>query len=209
MSRSLFYYILWNFQLFVRYCQSLLAEIVDRSTLSIYTMFHKFLFLQYLPPQFVPTVSELIGQETELEDASRIRWKVRLSKHDGVVAFRQGWHDFFLEHGIEAGDFVTFHYVKQSHFIVEIFGHNGCRKLNSSEEQDNQKKRKRTCRNFSASGQCYGTHSDLMNRHGSNMSNASGSNVDIRESLPLDIDNASNINNGCGKPQSVPSTKFQ
>ncbi|XP_052174425.1 uncharacterized protein LOC127789554 isoform X2 [Diospyros lotus] len=164
--------------------------------------------LLYLPPQFVPMVSELIGRETELEDASGNRWKVRLSKHDGVVAFRQGWHDFLLEHGIEAGDFVTFHYVKQSHFIVEIYGHNGCRKLNSSEEQDNRKKRKRTCRNFSASGQCYGTHSDLMNRHGSNMSNASGSNVDISERLPLDIDNASNINNGCGKAQSVPSMNF-
>ncbi|CAL5376076.1 unnamed protein product [Camellia sinensis] len=44
----------------------------------------------FLPPKFARTVSDLIDQKTQLEDASGQRWMVILSKYDGSLAFQQG-----------------------------------------------------------------------------------------------------------------------
>ncbi|GMP35394.1 hypothetical protein CsSME_00007843 [Camellia sinensis var. sinensis] len=128
----------------------------------------------FLPPKFARTVSDLIDQKTELEDASGQRWTVTLSKYDGSLAFQQGWPAFSLEHGLEIGDFVLFHYIEQSHFVVQIYGKSGCEKLYFSKENSNQKKRTRADRDSSAKDeQCHTIDNvfiNSMNKEGSNTS---------------------------------------
>ncbi|KAI8018215.1 B3 domain-containing protein Os01g0905400 [Camellia lanceoleosa] len=128
----------------------------------------------FLPPKFARTVSDLIDQKTQLEDASGQRWTVTLSKYDGSLAFQQGWPAFSLEHGLEIGDFVLFHYIEQSLFVVQIYGKNGCEKLYFSKENSNQKKRTRADRDSSAKDeQCHTIDNvsiNSMNKEGANTS---------------------------------------
>ncbi|CAL5376074.1 unnamed protein product [Camellia sinensis] len=128
----------------------------------------------FLPPKFARTVTDLIDQKTELEDASGQRWTVTLSKYDGSLAFQHGWPAFSLEHGLEIGDFVLFHYIEQSHFVVQIYGKSGCEKLYFSKENSNQKKRTRADRDSSAKDeQCHtidNVFMNSMNKEGSNTS---------------------------------------
>lgn len=88
----------------------------------------------YIPPTFAGKLSSLIGKETKLEDSTGRQWTVTLSKVDGDLAFQEGWHNFFLDHNVQFGDFLVFHYVMGlGHFVVQIYGKNGCEKLRYSE----------------------------------------------------------------------------
>ncbi|GMP34036.1 hypothetical protein CsSME_00007085 [Camellia sinensis var. sinensis] len=166
----------------------------------------------FLPPKFARTVSDLIDQKTQLEDASGQRWTVTLSKYDGSLAFQQGWPAFSLEHGLEIGDFVLFHYIEQSHFVVQIYGKSGCEKLYFSKENSNQKKRTRANRDSSAKDeQCHTIDNvsiNSMNKEGSNTSAVSGSDIDISRRLPMATTyTTSNIDNVNERLHHVPRTK--
>ncbi|CAL5374219.1 unnamed protein product [Camellia sinensis] len=60
---------------------------------------------------------------------------VTLSKYDGSLAFQQGWPAFSLEHGLEIGDLVLFHYIEQSHFVVQIYGKSGANRDSSAKDE--------------------------------------------------------------------------
>ncbi|GMP35392.1 hypothetical protein CsSME_00007842 [Camellia sinensis var. sinensis] len=166
----------------------------------------------FLPPKFARTVSDLIDQKTQLEDASGQRWTVTLSKYDGSLAFQQGWPAFSLEHGLEIGDFVLFHYIEQSHFVVQIYGKSGCEKLYFSKENSNQKKRTKANRDSCAKDeQCHTIDNvsiNSMNKEGSNTSTVSGSEGEISRRLPMATTyTTSNIDNVNERLHHVPRTK--
>ncbi|CAL5376073.1 unnamed protein product [Camellia sinensis] len=166
----------------------------------------------FLPPKFARTVSDLIDQKTQLEDASGQRWTVTLSKYDGSLAFQQGWLAFSLEHGLEIGDFVLFHYIEQSHFVVQIYGKSGCEKLYFPKENSNQKKRTKANRDSCAKDeQCHTIDNvsiNSMNKEGSNTSTVSGSESEISQRLPMVTTyTTSNIDNVNERLHHVPRTK--
>ncbi|KAL3617545.1 hypothetical protein CASFOL_037866 [Castilleja foliolosa] len=75
----------------------------------------------YLPPKFARKVQHLVGKKTSIEDSDGTRWPVTYSYSDGSLAFRKGWSEFFVAHGLKSGHFVLFNYVNESHFVVNIF----------------------------------------------------------------------------------------
>ncbi|XP_031253490.1 uncharacterized protein LOC116111459 [Pistacia vera] len=168
----------------------------------------------FLPPKFAPRVSELIGQKVLLEDSIEQRWEVTLCNLSGSFAFRQGWNAFSLHHGLEIGDFVTFHYIIGSHFVVKIYTKTGCEKLDFPDR--NQRRRSRTTRKyFSKDGQCHTTDRGSMNKQGSSASVISGSDVQISQGQPEvnDLEKAiSKFTSDCGnckeRPQALPKSEY-
>ncbi|XAR50287.1 hypothetical protein NMG60_11004573 [Bertholletia excelsa] len=129
------------------------------------------LSFQYLPPKFKKLLPELIDQNTELEDAGGKRWTVKVVKCDESLVFKQGWCEFCVEHGLEIGDFLVFHYMKGSHFAVQIFGKSAFEKVKFSEEIGNVKKRACTENNSSVEHRkSHKTCSGSLKKHGSNNS---------------------------------------
>ncbi|KAJ8428731.1 hypothetical protein Cgig2_019024 [Carnegiea gigantea] len=100
-------------------------------------------YLQTVPPRFARLAS-LVAQETYLEDSSGRKWNVILSDFNGSVAIGKGWNRFVVDHGIQPGDFVVFHYIRGSHFLVQTYGTHGCEKLSLSGENAYQNKRAKT-----------------------------------------------------------------
>ncbi|KAK4264476.1 hypothetical protein QN277_025644 [Acacia crassicarpa] len=95
----------------------------------------------YLPPKFGPTASTLIDKEAIIEDSSGKQWTVQISIVDKSYAFQEGWKAFSMEHGLEVGHFLVFHYMGRSHFVVKVFDRSGCEKTDFP-NQRKQKKRK-------------------------------------------------------------------
>ncbi|KAL2932773.1 hypothetical protein RDABS01_015892 [Bienertia sinuspersici] len=94
-----------------------------------------------IPPKFARNIMAMQSRSTYLEDQTGQKWEVELSNVNGSLAFRKGWHEFSVDHGIELGDFLAFHYFKGSHFIVQIFGRSGCEKPMIFNAKDYQNKR--------------------------------------------------------------------
>ncbi|KAK9278836.1 hypothetical protein L1049_028415 [Liquidambar formosana] len=172
----------------------------------------------FLPPKFACTVADLIGQKTHLEDSSGRRWSVTLDNHNGSFAFLQGWHAFALDHGLEVGDFIAFHYIMGSHFVVQIYGKTGCEKIEFSEENSSQKKRTRTNKNsISRDGPCHTIDKGSMNKQSSSISAVSGSDVELIQSqcnvndvekVQMATENTSNCENSDGRPLTVSKAEY-
>ncbi|PHT87182.1 hypothetical protein T459_09288 [Capsicum annuum] len=103
-----------------------------------------FLKVLHFPPKFARSVSHLTDQKTYLEDSSGRRWRVRVCKHGGSLAIKQGWPEFSSEHGLKVGEFLVFHYVQDKHFIVQIFGTSACEKIKFCSDVGKGRKRART-----------------------------------------------------------------
>ncbi|XP_028770839.1 uncharacterized protein LOC114728144 isoform X2 [Neltuma alba] len=112
----------------------------------------------YLPPKFGRTASTLVDEEAIVEDSSGQRWTVQISVVDNSYAFHEGWNAFSLDHGLEVGHFLVFHYMGRSHFVVEIFDKSGCEKVDFPGRRK-QKKRKKIRIDLDAS-------EELLNRQG-------------------------------------------
>ncbi|KAK6917986.1 B3 DNA binding domain [Dillenia turbinata] len=97
--------------------------------------------VMFLPPKFGQSVSDLVNQKMHLLDTNGQKWYVTLSIVDGVLAFKKGWRDFALDHGLEIGDFVMFYYILGSHFVVHIYRRHGCQEFEFP--IGNRKRRKR------------------------------------------------------------------
>ncbi|XP_059443250.1 uncharacterized protein LOC132175350 isoform X3 [Corylus avellana] len=136
----------------------------------------------YLPPKFVATVSSLENQKTFLEDSSGQQWGVTISNLDGSLAFEQGWSSFSSDHGLQVGDFLMFSYIMGSHFDVKVFDTTGCEKIDFP-ENSNAKKRARVDWNCTAKhGKHYTIGEGSTNKHSSNISIGSVSDVEISQS---------------------------
>lgn len=125
-------------------------------------------YLQFLPPKFARTVVALVDKETYLEDSTGRRWRVTLSDVDGSLAFQKGWRDFLLDHDIQLGDFLIFHYIMGSHFVVQIYGKSGCEKLDFSMTVGKKRSRDNTFSVINDDGPLY------TNDKGSNSKNMQG-----------------------------------
>ncbi|KAK9726732.1 hypothetical protein RND81_05G233600 [Saponaria officinalis] len=114
-----------------------------------------------VPPKFAKTLKSLVGKKTYLEDSTAQKWDVKLSKVKGSVVIQQGWQEFSVDHGIEIGDFVVFHYIRGSHFIVQIFTRSGCERPTLFCEKNYQNKRIKATRDFAARGDSDGTCNNI------------------------------------------------
>lgn len=122
----------------------------------------------YFPPKFSRTLSDLVGQNTRLENSSGRQWGVTISKLNGSLAFKTGWHDFSLDNELSFGDFVVFHYVTGSHFFVQIYERSGCEKLDFGEEKGSSEKRaKAENKSISKDGPCNTSDKSSLNKQGS------------------------------------------
>ncbi|KAA8542178.1 hypothetical protein F0562_023330 [Nyssa sinensis] len=165
----------------------------------------------FLPPKFARTVSALVDQEIQVEDSSGHWWGVTLCNVDGSFAFQEGWHAFAVDHGLRVGDFIVFHYIMGSHFVVQIYGKNGCQKVIFSRE-NSFKKRKRTSRDFIVKDEpCHTIDKGSMDKQGSSASVVSGSDIEITqgqslvndvEKEPMATENTSNFDNRNGRVMS-------
>lgn len=99
--------------------------------------------LQYLPPMFVQKVQQFIGQRTLLVDSTGRQWPVKISSIDGYLAFKKGWHEFAIDHGLEFGHLLIFSYVKGGNFDVRIYGRSGREIVNFNSRRGIEKKRSR------------------------------------------------------------------
>lgn len=82
--------------------------------------------LLFLPPRFAHSVQKNIGKSTWIEDQCGEKWKVKFKNIDGTLAFdEEGWNKFWLDHGLKVGDFLVFHYIMESHFVVLMYGESG------------------------------------------------------------------------------------
>ncbi|KAL8256885.1 hypothetical protein R6Q59_028926 [Mikania micrantha] len=82
--------------------------------------------LLVLPPIFARCVKKLVDKTTHLEDFNGEKWDVRFTKINDHLAFKEGWNAFALAHGLRQGDFLVFHYIMKSHFVVLMYGSTGC-----------------------------------------------------------------------------------
>lgn len=94
-----------------------------------------------MPPSFVRKVRNVIGQPSYLEDSTGQQWPITISILNGYVAIQEGWHKFAQDHLLEVGDFLTFFYIKGSHFVVQIYGKSGFEKLKFKRRRGRPRKR--------------------------------------------------------------------
>ncbi|KAI8571396.1 hypothetical protein RHMOL_Rhmol01G0116700 [Rhododendron molle] len=146
---------------------------------------------QFLPPKIGRTMPNLASKETQLEDASGQRWTVTLSWREESLAFHQGWASFSREHGLEVGDLLVFHCILGSHFVVQIYGKNGCERLHFSAENGSRKKRRTNTPSAAKDGKYHSTDRNSMNKKDQVASALSGSNMEIATDNALIIVNGS------------------
>ncbi|KAL8088940.1 hypothetical protein AgCh_038638 [Apium graveolens] len=126
------------------------------------TTFHKILFGVYeyskylcLPPKISQIIPVLVaGQEHVLEDTNGQRWQVTLGTKDGQLAFGKGWDKFFAYHGLKEGYILAFHYIMESHFVVQIIDNTGFEKFRFPVANGRKRKRSKIDENGNAVGEC-------------------------------------------------------
>lgn len=158
----------------------------------------------FLPPKFAGIASDLVGRKTLLVDSSGRRWEVALSSLNGSSTFQQGWHAFAIDHGLEVGDFVVFHYIIGSHFVVQIYNKSGCEK----QVVENGSQRKRTKRTIAKAGPSYRIDKGSMSKQGSITSPVFSSDTEMTRSqcdgdgvkkLQMGVESISNCQNSNGR----------
>ncbi|XP_024969042.1 B3 domain-containing protein Os01g0905400-like isoform X2 [Cynara cardunculus var. scolymus] len=129
----------------------LLMHKKDKNPSPVATTFFKVMFgdeyskVLFLPPRFAHSVRNMVGKATRLEDPSGEKWKVKFTMIDGFLAFEEGWNAFSTAHGLKVGDFLVFHYIMESHFVVLMYGQSGCPEIqhfgfNRHQMEDTRKK---------------------------------------------------------------------
>lgn len=99
------------------------------------------ILMQYLPPMIAEKVNHLAGHETKIEDTSGARWLVAVSEVNGSLAFQRGWPEFFSDHRLKKGEVLVFKYIRESHFVVRIFGLSACDRVDFNDGVPRQNKR--------------------------------------------------------------------
>lgn len=125
----------------------------DKNPSPVASTFFKVMFgddyskVLFLPPRFARSVRNMVGKATRLEDSSGEKWTVKFTLIDGSLAFEEGWNAFSTAHGLNVGDFLVFHYIMKSHFVVLMYGQSGCPEIrhfgfNQHPIKDTRKKQK-------------------------------------------------------------------
>ncbi|ONK57191.1 uncharacterized protein A4U43_C10F17540 [Asparagus officinalis] len=102
----------------------------------------------FIPPTFARTLQGLINKKIYLEDSAGNRSIVKLSAtKDGSLIFKQGWHDFILDHSISLGEIVIFKHIGISQFTVQIYGTSGSERFQFKGEGNNNKRKRKESKN--------------------------------------------------------------
>ena len=153
----------------------------------------------------------LVDEKTHLEDSRGRHWEVTVSNFNGSLAFHPGWHAFALDHRLEIGDFVVFHYIMGSHFVAQVYDRTGCEKPEYSENSQQNKitRNKRS----PISNDCAFRTIDKC----SITEQVSSTSVEIKQSqcdatdvekVPMVVENTSNCENWNGKLKSVSKAEY-
>ncbi|XP_074309185.1 B3 domain-containing protein Os01g0723500-like [Silene latifolia] len=81
-----------------------------------------------IPPAFIKNFQGKIPLNISLKNMSGLVWPAKLSYIDDHLHITSGWKDFVKEHSLNNGDFVVFHFVPGSTFLVMPFDADGCSK---------------------------------------------------------------------------------
>lgn len=162
-----------------------------------------FIYLQCLPQKISQAIPILVaGQDHVLEDTNGQHWKVTLSTKDGHLAFEKGWDNFFADHGLREGYILAFHYIMNSHFVVQIIDNTGFEKLKFPITNGKKKKRSKIDVNGNAVEECHNLFNHSTKKQGSMFSDISDSAAGIH-SQPMSKDKASSLENGNRRYQHV------
>ncbi|XP_074300420.1 uncharacterized protein LOC141631677 [Silene latifolia] len=81
-----------------------------------------------IPPEFIKNFNEKIPHKISLKNMFGLVWRANLSYIGDYLHITSGWEDFVAEHSLNTGDFLVFHYVPDSTFLVMTFDSDGCNK---------------------------------------------------------------------------------
>ncbi|KAI5664992.1 hypothetical protein M9H77_24315 [Catharanthus roseus] len=124
----------------------------------------------FLPPKFAKTVQDLVDKETKVEDSSGTCWTVTLSHYKDLLAFHKGWSEFSVAWGLQLGDFLAVNHIKGSHFVVHVFGRDGCEKLNTATKHPPVRRARSSQNVATESTPCQATCRDAKKRKSSETS---------------------------------------
>lgn len=160
--------------------------------------------MQFLPPRVVQYVSHLVDQEIYLEDSIGVQSKATVSYCNGSLAIHQGWLQFSLDHNVVVGDFLVLYFIKEpvQHFVVHIYGRNGCLKTDFDAPTDRSNKRARTIKSLSVQDESADINS--MNKESSPTSIATMPGLGNNHHHPITIANTPIIDVDNGGQQSSP-----
>ncbi|XP_074309183.1 B3 domain-containing protein REM9-like [Silene latifolia] len=80
-----------------------------------------------IPPPFIKNFRN-IPYKISLKNMNGLVWPAKLSYIGGHLHITSGWKEFVKEHSLISGDFMVFHYVPDSTFLVMTFDSDGCNK---------------------------------------------------------------------------------
>ncbi|KAJ0972393.1 hypothetical protein J5N97_020352 [Dioscorea zingiberensis] len=92
-------------------------------------MIGDFTQVMFLPPKVAKTLSGLLNQNVDIEDANGHRWGVKVASVDNRLAFEQGWQDFVLDHSIKIGELLVLNHISAMLFSAKIYAITGCERL--------------------------------------------------------------------------------
>ncbi|XP_074300437.1 putative B3 domain-containing protein REM15 [Silene latifolia] len=81
-----------------------------------------------IPPPFVKKFRN-IPYKISLKNTNGLVWPAKLGYIGDHLHITSGWKEFVKEHTLKSGDFVVFHYVPDSTFLVTTFDSDGCSKV--------------------------------------------------------------------------------
>ncbi|XP_042027002.1 B3 domain-containing protein At4g34400-like isoform X1 [Salvia splendens] len=88
--------------------------------------------LMRIPPDFITKFAGNIPTTCTLERPHVASWKVDVCKVKDCWFFQKGWPNFVEDNSLEDADFLTFCYLGNSLFCVNVFSPNGCAKRGQS-----------------------------------------------------------------------------
>ncbi|XP_074309178.1 B3 domain-containing protein At5g18000-like [Silene latifolia] len=81
-----------------------------------------------IPPPFIKNFHGKIPRKISLKDMFGLVWCAKMSYIGDYLHITSGWKEFVEEHSLNTKDFLVFHYVPDSTFLVRIFDSDGCNK---------------------------------------------------------------------------------
>lgn len=159
--------------------------------------------MQFLPRKISQAIPVLVaGDNCTLQDTNCQRWEVTLGTKDGRLAFRDGWNQFYEDHGLKVGYVLAFHYIINSHFVVQIFNNTGFEKLKFPIANGKKRKRSEIDGNCNAVGECQNLSNHSTKKHNAALSGTSDSEARTH-SQPISKDKPLSLENENGKYQLV------
>lgn len=126
-----------------------------------------------MPPKISQAIPGLVaGENYILQDSSGQQWEVKLRNKDDVLAFREGWTKFYEDHGLRVGYVLTFHYIRNSYFVVQICDTTGFEKLKFPVATGKKRKRSEIEGNCNTVGECPNISDHSTKKQGAAFSDA-------------------------------------